>query len=115
MAVYVNNIIINTGESFSKEFYLNNENGTPMNLVGYAGSSYIRKHPESSSYVGFGVSFVDRSNGKIKLSLGSNVTETIKPGRYVYDVLFTDTLNKKSIVIEGNILATEHISEEINI
>jgi hypothetical protein len=111
MAVYVNNITINTGEYFSRDFYLDNIDGTSLNLVGYAASSYIRKHPESLSPTAkFNVGFVDRDNGKIRVSLASTITATIKPGRYVYDVLFTDTEDKKSIVIEGNVLATDDIS-----
>lgn len=113
MAVYVNNITINTGEYFSRDFYLDNIDGTPLNLVGYAGSSYIRKHPESLNPTAqFNLSFVDRANGRIRLSLGSITTATIKPGRYVYDVLFVDNTTKKSIVIEGNVLATEDISDK---
>jgi len=113
MAVYVNNITINTGEYFSRDFYLDNVDGTPLNLVGYAASSYIRKHPESLTPTAkFNVGFIDRTNGRIRVSLASTVTAEIKPGRYVYDVLFTDTENKKNIVIEGNVLATEDISDQ---
>lgn len=111
MTVYVNNITINTGEYFSRDFYLDNIDGTPLNLVGYAASSYIRKHPESLNPTAkFNVGFVDRENGRIRVSLASTITASIKPGRYVYDVLFTDNTTKKSIVIEGNVLATEDIS-----
>jgi hypothetical protein len=111
MTVYVNNITINTGEYFSRDFYLDNIDGTPLNLVGYAASSYIRKHPESLTPTAkFNVGFIDRDNGRIRVSLASTVTTEIKPGRYVYDVLFTDNTTKKSIVIEGNVLATEDIS-----
>lgn len=111
MAVYVNNITINTGEYFSRDFYLDNIDGTPLNLVGYAGSSYIRKHPESLNPTAkFNLGFIDRANGRIRVSLASTITASIKPGRYVYDVLFVDNTTKKSIVIEGNVLATEDIS-----
>lgn len=89
MSVYVNNITINTGEYFSRDFYLDNVDGTPLNLVGYAGSSYIRKHSESLSPTAtFNLGFVDRANGRIRVSLASTITKEIKPGRYVYDVLF---------------------------
>lgn len=112
MTVYVNNITINTGEYFSRDFYLDNIDGTPLNLVGYAASSYIRKHPESLNPTAkFNVGFIDRANGRIRVSLASTITAEIKPGRYVYDVLFTDNTTKKSIVIEGNVLATEDISD----
>ena len=47
MAVYVNNITLNTGEYFSRDFYLDNIDGTPLDLTGYTAASQMRKHPES--------------------------------------------------------------------
>ena len=114
MAVYVNNITINTGAYFSKDFYLDNIDGSSLNLAGYGASSYVRKHPSSlNTAAEFTVGFVDRDNGIIRLSLSSEDTAKIKPGRYVYDVLASvgvGTANVKRIVIEGNVLATDEIS-----
>ena len=111
MAVYVNNITIRTGEYFSRDFYLDNLDGSPLDLTGYSGSSQIRKHQESLNPTAtFLLSFVDRVNGRIRLTLSSSTTATIKPGRYVYDILFTDPTDKKSIVIEGNVLATQDVT-----
>jgi len=113
MAVYVNNITVNTGENFYRDFYLDNIDGTPLDLTGYTGKSEVRKHPDSvGAATTFTLGFVDRPNGRIRLSLTRQETEKIKPGRYVYDVMFTDTSNKKSIVIEGNILATQDITPQ---
>ena len=113
MAVYVNNITVNTGENFYRDFYLDNIDGTPLDLTGYTGKSEVRKHPDSvGAATTFTLGFVDRPNGRIRLSLTRQETEKIKPGRYAYDVMFTDTSNKKSIVIEGNILATQDITPQ---
>jgi len=102
MAVYVNNITVDTGTNFYREFYLDNIDGTPLDLTGYTAKSEVRKHPQSvGAATTFSVSFVDRSNGLIRLSLNRNETVKLKPGRYVYDVMFTDSSNKKSIVLEG--------------
>ena len=102
MAVYVNNITVDTGTNFYREFYLDNIDGTPLDLTGYTGKSEVRKHPESvGAATTFSVSFVDRTNGLIRLSLSKKETIVIKPGRYVYDVMLTDSSNKKSIVLEG--------------
>ena len=102
MAVYVNNITVDTGTNFYREFYLDNIDGTPLDLTGYTGKSEVRKHPESvGAATTFSVSFVDRTNGLIRLSLSKKETLAIKPGRYVYDVMLTDSSNKKSIVVEG--------------
>jgi len=108
MAVYVNNITVNTGENFYRDFYLDNIDGTPLDLTGYTGKSEVRKHPDSvGAAVTFTLSFVDRTNGRFRLSLDRYVTEKIKPGRYSYDVMFTDSSNQKSIVVEGMFNARE--------
>ena len=114
MAVYVNNITVACGSSFSQDLYLDNNDGTSVNLAGYGISSYIRKHPSSSTKAAeFIVKFIDTANGHFNLSLDAATSAGIKPGRYVYDVLTTvgvGTANVKRIVIEGNVLATDEIS-----
>ena len=113
MAVYVNNFTIETGANFSRDYYLDNSDGTSLNLTGYTGKSEIRKHPESvGAATTFSLTFVDRDNGRIRLSLSKHQTAHIKPGRYVYDILFTDPSDKRSIVIEGQILATQDVSTD---
>ena len=91
MAVYVNNITVDTGTNFYREFYLDSVDGTPLDLTGYTAKSEVRKHPQSvGAATTFSVSFVDRSNGLIRLSLNRKETVKLKPGRYVYDVMFTE-------------------------
>ena len=91
MAVYVNNITLNTGEYFSRDFYLDNIDGSPLNLTGYTAASQMRKHPESvNATADFKVGFIDRANGRIRVSLATTTTRLIKPGRYVWDLMFTE-------------------------
>lgn len=102
MSVYVNNIVIDAGEDFSQELSLEDALDAVINLTGYAASSYIRKHPESSNVVaGFGVSIFNPTRGQLRLSLGSSISTTIPEGRYVYDVLVTTASGIKNIVVEG--------------
>ena len=111
MAVYVNNITINSGDNFYRDFYLDEVDGTPLDLTGYTGKSEVRKHPESvGAATTFSLTFVDRTSGRFRLSLSKQQTSSIKPGRYSYDVMLTDSSNLKSIVLEGNILASSDIS-----
>ena len=113
MAVYVNNITVDTGENFYRDFYLDNIDGTSLDLTGYTGKSEVRKHPDSvGAATTFSLTFVDRTNGRFRLSLSKEQTSAIKPGRYAYDVMFTDDSGNKSIVIEGNVLATQDISTD---
>lgn len=111
MAVYVNNLVINSGEDFSQEITFETPIDEIINLTGYSALSYIRKHPESSKIVaGFGVSFFNPSSGKIRLSLGSTITSSIPEGRYVYDVLITKTNGSKQIVLEGMVNVRSGVS-----
>lgn len=113
MAVYVNNITVNSGDNFYRDFYLDEVDGSSLDLTGYSAAAQMRKHPESNKVVAtFNVSFVDRTEGRIRLSLNPSITKDIKSGRYCYDVLFTDTSGKKSIVLEGQVIVTPDMSSD---
>jgi hypothetical protein len=108
-SIYVSNLIIDKGVDFSQTFNLSNNND-PKSLVGYSGTSHLRKSPSSSSYTPFHLSFIDRTNGRIQLSMTSEITSSLKSGRHVYDVLLIDSYNTKSIVIEGTVNIRSGIS-----
>ena len=112
-AVYVSNLIINTGATFSQSFdLLNNDGSGPLDLTDFTATAQFRKHPGSSSKTDFTVSFEDpRSDGKIKISLTSTQTAAIsKPGRYVYDILI-DSGSVKTRVIEGSVIVREGVTK----
>lgn len=111
MSVYVNNITINAGETFSQPLTILNSSGSAVNLTGYAASSMMRKHAESTTKTAdFTVGITSAASGLITLSLSSAITAGIKEGRYVYDVLLTDSANLKSIVVEGMVLVRTGIT-----
>ena len=110
MSIYVKNVVIDTSSDFSEELDLIQTAGSAVNLTGFSAVAHMRKTPESSSYVGFGISFIDRSNGKLVISLGSTVNSTLKGGRYVYDLMLIKSDSTKSIVVEGTVLVRVGIS-----
>jgi len=103
MSVYVRNLIINTHSDFSEDLELNQLAGKPTNLSGHTGASQIRKHPDSSTAYNFAVGITSAMNGKLTLSMTDTVTKTIKPGRYVYDVVLTRPGGDKLVVLEGSV------------
>lgn len=111
-AVYVNNLVINSGSDFSQFFTFDNTiTDSALNLVNFSVDSQIRKHAGSSSYVSFASSITSPSSGVIELSLSSEQTTLLKPGRYVYDVLITDNVSgKKTRVLEGMVLVREGVT-----
>ena len=110
MSVYVRNLVINTSADFSENFELTQSGGDPTDLTGFIGTCHMRKNPESSSHIGFGVSFTDRVNGKIKISMASTISSTLKPGRYVYDLMLIRPNAQKLIAVEGTVLVRVGIS-----
>ena len=72
----------------------------------------MRKHSVSKNRYDFAVSFTDRSNGQIKIALTDTITRRIKPGRYVYDIILTDSNGDKSKVLEGQALVRESATRE---
>jgi hypothetical protein len=110
MAVYVSNIVIPVGSDFEQIFSLSSPNNTPLDLTEYSGSAILKKHPSSLTLSGiFDVTFPDRINGKLKISLASSITSYLRPGRYSYDVLI-DSGNSKNRVIEGSAIATPGVT-----
>ena len=108
--VYTNNLIINGGTDYSQEYDFFANDGTAANLTNYSAKAQLRKHKGSSTAVSFTVGFVNRTKGKIKLSIPSWTTGKLKPGRYVYDVMFTKPNGEKDIILEGNINVRAGIS-----
>jgi len=110
MAAYVSNIVIDVGADFSQTFNLETSSNAPMNLTGYTGSSIMKKHPSSlTTTATFAVSFPQPTAGQLQVSLGSTVTNSLKPGRYVYDILINDG-SIKTRVVEGSAIVTAGVT-----
>ncbi len=111
-AVYVNNLVINAGSDFSQTFTLEEtESNSFLNLTDYQVNSQMRKWSGSFNAITF-TAFVEfpSTNGRINISLTSEQTKNIKPGRYVYDVIITDSFGQKNKVIEGMVLVREGVT-----
>jgi hypothetical protein len=108
MDVYVSNITIPIGSDFEQTFVLEDDVGNPLNLDLYTGCSQLKKYPSSNSSASFTVTFP--STGKLKISLSSSGTSSIKPGRYYYDVIVSNFKGKKIRVVQGSAIATAGVT-----
>lgn len=111
-AVYVSNLVVNCGASFSQTFTLEEgATNSAYDLTGATAEAQLRKHAGSSTATDFTVSIVaPDTSGKLVLSLTSTQTSSLKPGRYVYDILVTkdEVVNR---VIEGMVLVREGVTK----
>jgi hypothetical protein len=111
-AVYVNNLVVNSGSDFSQSFTLEgSDTSSAFDLTGYTVESQMRKWAGSSSATSFTTNIeIPSTAGKITIRLTSAQTTIIKPGRYVYDVVIIDEFGVKNRVIEGMVLVTEGVT-----
>ena len=111
-AVYVNNLVVNSGSDFGQSFTLEgSDTNSPLNLTGYSVISQMRKWSGSSNAISFTTSIeIPSTSGRILIELTAAQTTTIKPGRYVYDVVIVDEFGVKNRVIEGMVLVTEGVT-----
>ena len=69
----------------------------------------MRKWSGSTGVTTFTSSVVNSQTGQIRISLGSSITSSLKPGRYVYDVLLTNN-SSTTRVVEGMALVREGVT-----
>lgn len=103
------NLVIDQGASFSADIDLVDSNDEIYDLTGYTVASQMRKNYTSSAAVTF-VCSTYGANGKIFLTLTSDTTSNIEPGRYLYDVEITSPGGVKTRVVEGVVTVTPGIT-----
>lgn len=104
------NLVIDQGSNFSVTIAILDATGEPFNLSNFTGESQLRKHYTSLTATNFSVT-LGGANGTIVLSMSSNTTANISPGRYVYDVEVTSgASNTVTRVVEGIVTVTPNVT-----
>lgn len=106
MAAYTE-LNIEQYSTFSSIVNVADPQGDAVNLSGYTASSQIRKSYYSSTANNFTATITGEANGEITLSMTAANTSNLAPGRYLYDLVITDSGGVKTRVVEGivNVLA----------
>ena len=118
MAVYTSNLALTTDSDFSQIFTLENaETNSPTNLTGFTIASSIRKHPAAKRGEGFEATIINAAAGKIRLGMSGIKSRQLadegffRTGRYVYDVVVTDSASERTKVLEGTVLVNIGITK----
>lgn len=106
------NIVIEQGSDFQATIKLYGDLVSPLNLIGYAGESQIRRSYDSlSSTAALTVSIPYPTNGEVVLSISAASSAGIRYGRYLYDVLLTNTsTGVKTRAVEGIVTVTPRVT-----
>lgn len=95
------NLVIEQGDTFNTVVTLiDDSTRNPVDLTSYTAIGALKKSYLSNSSIPLNVA-LGNTSGTITLSLASNVTSTMWPIEYVYDVHLTDLANNIIKVLEG--------------
>jgi len=101
LAAYLE-LTIEQGANLTSIVTVNDVEGDAVNLANYSASSQLRKSYYSSSANTLTATVTGNANGQITLSMTAANTALLTPGRYVYDLVITNSVdNSKTRVIEG--------------
>lgn len=109
MASY-SNLVVEQGATFTASVILNDNTGSAQNLTGYTANSQMRKSYYSSNSVVFSAAITDTANGEITLSLTAAQTANVKSGRYVYDLIVSNTV-VTTRVVEGIVTVYPRVTQ----
>tara|TARA_B100001057_G_scaffold335703_1_gene336428 strand:+ start:186 stop:524 length:339 start_codon:yes stop_codon:yes gene_type:complete len=109
-AVFVSNLIVNSGSTFKQTFDLAKaDDSGPLNLDNATVTSQFRKHAGSTSKHDFTTTKDTENQGKVTISLTATQSAVPKPGRYVYDIVITEG-SEITRVVEGSVLIREGVT-----
>ena len=80
--------------------------GRSIDLTGWSAAAQIWDKLRTTKYVDFTVTYVDRVDGTVKISLTDTQT-TALPDMCYYDLLLTDSTGKKEYYLEGAFYVSE--------
>lgn len=106
------NIVIDQGASFSTVIQLTDDAGNALDLSAYTANGQIRKSYSSINSTSFGITL---ANGNVTLALNPNTTANIVAGRYVYDVVVTDSQNTITRIVEGIVTVNPSVTRSTNV
>jgi hypothetical protein len=104
------NLTIDQGSTYSISIELSDALGNSLDLSGYIIRAQLRKSYGSNTFTEFTTSSgTNPENGVITLSLTSEQTGALRPGRYVYDIEIENE-DEVTRVLEGIITVTPEVT-----
>ena len=98
----ISNLFIDQDADFTTTVTVNDSTGSALDLTNYTALAMLRKSYQSSTATTFTSAFVSpRTTGQITISLTDVQTAALEDGRYVYDLVITDSSGIKTRVVEG--------------
>lgn len=103
------NIVIDQGSTFQTTVNVTDVDENVVNLTGYSANAQMRKHYTSLTSYQF-TTTISPALGVVTLAMTANTTNTIAPGRYMYDCELTDPNGAITRLIEGIVTVTPGVT-----
>tara|TARA_B000000557_G_scaffold11763_1_gene9526 strand:+ start:703 stop:1083 length:381 start_codon:yes stop_codon:yes gene_type:complete len=111
MAVFSTNLVIYKYTDFEQTFVLeDSQTNSLKDLTDFTGTCRMQRTLNLGSLTGFTVTFTNRLNGKIRISLSNTQTGEIEEGKYFYELVLTDPNNITERVIEGTVIVKHPVT-----
>ena len=111
MAVFSTNLVIYKYTDFEQTFILEDSStNSAKDLTDFTGTCRMQRTLNLGSLTGFTVTFTNRLNGKIRISLSNTQTGEIEEGKYFYELVLTDPNDITERVIEGTVIVKHPVT-----
>ena len=111
MAVFSTNSAIYKFTDFEQTFVLeDSRSNSEKNLTGFTGTCKMQRTLNLGSLTAFNLTFPDRLEGKVSISLNDTQTALIEEGKYFYELMLTDSNNVTERVIEGIVIVKHPVT-----
>ena len=105
-----NNMTVQRRADFSLQLVFKDSTGTVINLTGYTVYAQCWDEGRNIKYGDFAITYTNRANGIIDISLTDVQTATFETNTLYYDVLLEDPNGLREYYLEGVITMSEGYS-----
>ena len=111
MAVFSTNLVIYKFTDFEQTFVLeDSRSNSEKNLTGFSATCKMQRTLNLGSLTEFTMSFPNRLEGKVSISLNDTQTALIEEGKYFYELMLTDPNDVTERVIEGIVIVKHPVT-----
>ena len=111
MAVFSTNLVIYKYTDFEQTFMLEDSStNSAKDLTGFTATCRMQRTLNLGSLTSFTVSFTNRTQGKIRITLTDDQTAQIADGKYFYELVLTDPSGIVERVIEGVVIVKHPVT-----
>ena len=111
MAVFSTNLVIYKYTDFEQTFMLEDSStNSAKDLTGFTATCKMQRTLNLGSLTQFTLTFTNRTQGKVRITLTDDQTAQIADGKYFYELVLTDPSGIVERVIEGVVIVKHPVT-----